>query len=382
MTWNQYIEEGTTAVRRGDHAAAEKSLKAALAFAKEKFSRSDSRLALTLSLLGHVYFKIGDFGRSEKLLEQSLKLHAASDHLNDPCLLMDLFTLAEIKQAGGKNSEACRLYDETLERLQCQNPQQAEIIQQATSLFRKMADEIRPATTASEPAAQPESEPTSAPVPAEAPREKGALPLPKMQLREAGSAGEIWQQQFQTGLASMKMDDAECDELITAYLNFESAFRLANGMFAKDDMRLIATAKGLADASTKLRLFDQAEALYHDAIARTRANTANAAAAGNSIRLALGLMYVEANNFKQARTIFDEESIEGLPREAQHLRKRLEDASRVLRRQNIAWPKQKSRRAWATSRKRPKWLTMRFRSSSKHSRLPTSRTPAFCAIAH
>jgi tetratricopeptide (TPR) repeat protein len=278
-----------------------------------------------LSLLGHVYFKRGDFGKAEKLLQQSLRMHSEADLLNDPCLLMDLFCLAAIKQAGGDEREARRLYEETAMKIRDGKPFERAVVAQAVDEFLRMADSIPPATSAATAGGAPPEPHASAPTASE------PLPLPAMEMREAGNAGDIWQQQFQTGLARMKVEDAEYDELVTAYLNFESAYRLAIGMFADDDMRLIATIKGLADASTKLRLFDQAEALYRQAISQAKANKANAAAAGNSIRLALGFMYIEAGTFRLAKSIFDEESTDNLPNEAEPLRKRVQDALHVLK---------------------------------------------------
>lgn len=337
MSWKQYIQDGTTAVWQGDFASAEKLLKLALQFAKEHFSQRDSRTALTLSLLGHVYFRTGDYARAEKLLEPALKMHTDSKFLNDPCVLMDLYCLAQIKSAAGKNDEACRLLDDTMDKLQSAHAFQPQIVAYGIGGLMQLASEIRNATTSSAPAPEPKPTPASAPEPEPAPAPPAApaapepLPLPQMELKQTANPGDIWQQQFQTGLASMKTDDAEYDELITAYLNFESAYRLATDLFPADDMRLIATIKGLADASTKLRLFDQAENLYRQAIGQAKSSKANAAAAGNSIRLALGFMYVEAGRFSFAKSIFDEENIDDLPREAEPLRKRVEHAVEILR---------------------------------------------------
>lgn len=321
MSWKQYIQDGTAAVWQGDFASAEKVLKLALQYAKEHFSQRDSRTALTLSLLGHAYFRTGDYARAEKLLEPALKMHTDSKFLNDPCVLMDLYCLAQIKSAGGKNDEACRLLDDTMDKLQSAHAYQPQIVAYGIGGLMQLASDIRNATARSAPA----------PEPAPAPAEPEPLPLPQMELKQTANPGDIWQQQFQTGLASMKTDDAEYDELITAYLNFESAYRLATDLFPADDMRLIATIKGLADASTKLRLFDQAENLYRQAIGQAKSSKANAAAAGNSIRLALGFMYVEAGRFSFAKSIFDEENIDDLPREAEPLRKRVEHAVEILR---------------------------------------------------
>lgn len=331
MSWNQYIQDGTAAVRRGEDTIAEKALKKALHYAKEHFSRTDSRLALTLSLLGHVYFRRGDFGKAEKLLQQSLRLHSEAELLNDPCLLMDLFCLAAIKKAGGVPAEARRLYEETATKIRDGKPFEGSVVAQAVDEFMRMADSL-PEPAASAPATTRGGVNKAAPAgpPPEA-TAREPLPLPAMELREDGNAGDIWQKQFQTGLARMKVDDAEYDELVTAYLNFESAYRLAIGMFADDDMRLIATIKGLADASTKLRLFDQAESLYRQAIRQAKTNRANAAAAGNSIRLALGFMYIEAGMFRLAKSIFDEEGTDNLPVEAEPLRKRVQEALAVLK---------------------------------------------------
>jgi tetratricopeptide (TPR) repeat protein len=340
MSWKQYLECGAKAVWQGEFTSAEKSLKQALQFAKEHFARSDSRFPLTLSFMGHLYFRTGDFDRAEKLLAQSLKLHSEAKYLNDPCMLMDLFCLAQIKSHQGNFADACRLLDDTMDRIQTARPFQPEIISFGIGSFLQLASDFRTATAGSSmiTTAAPAHEPEPALAPAAAEPTKPAkpsgpepLPLPQMEMKESASAGDIWQQQFQTGLASMKTDDAEFDEVITAYLNFESAYRLAVGMFAPDDMRLIATIKGLADASSKLHLYDQAEGLYRQAITQAKSNIANAAAAGNSIRLALGFMYVEAGMFKSAKAIFDEENTIDLPREAEPLRKRLADAQQILK---------------------------------------------------
>lgn len=310
VSWNQHIEDGTVAVKRADYMAAEKSLLAALQLAKAN-GKSDSRLALTLSLLGHVYFHMGDFPKAEKLLEQSLRLHSESTSVNDPCWFMDLFSLAEIKQAVGKDAEACKLYDDTLAKLQKAQLKETSKAKQAADVFKEL------------------SERASMRVSKE--HRKPALPPPALEKRtgENGKLDDVWQQQFQTGVQSMKTEEPECDELITAYLNLESAYRLSVSLFPQDDMRVIATIKALADASTKLQIFDQAERLYRRAIENSK-NNPNFVAAAGSLNLALALMHIEAGQFAQAQVIFSEHNFDNLPAEAEPLKKRISEAKKLI----------------------------------------------------
>lgn len=271
MSWNQFIDEGIRALKRSDSARAEKSLKAALHYAKEHYSRTDPRLSLTLSFLGHLYFSIGDFDRAEKLLEQSVRLHDESDEATDVCLSMDKFALTEIKGHVANRAPA-------------------------------------------------------------------PLPLPTMSQvpSETDTMDGVWQQQFQTGLASMKTDEPESEELVTAYLNLESAYRLASSMFSAGDMRLIATIKALADASMKLKMFEEAESLYRRVIEQTRGTDANSVSAGQSLKLALALLYVESGNFNKAKEIFAEDDFSSLPQEAAPLKKRIEHARSLIKVYNQA----------------------------------------------
>src|SRR6185437_5581139 len=117
MSWDEHISHGISAVQLSDYATAEQAFKHALHIAKHDFNRSDERLALTLSLLGHTYFRNEDFRRAELLLEQSLRLHVQAEELNDPCVLMDTFSLGEIKASTGQRLEACRLYNKIISRL-------------------------------------------------------------------------------------------------------------------------------------------------------------------------------------------------------------------------------------------------------------------------
>lgn len=362
MSWNQLIDEGTRAVGRTDYAAAEKSLKLALQFAKENFERTDGRLALTLTMLGHVYFHSGDFMRAERLLEQSLRLHSEDSNLNDPCVLMDLFSLAEIKQSTGKRAEACRLYNETLQKIEPANPHDCKKIQEAAKTFRALAKKVEsslsererecaisPLTSLATPSdALPVLQLERLHLEMEAANatngggdDSGPAPLPLPSLtrepsNNAGTLDEVWQQQFQTGLASMRLDEPECDELVTAYLNLESAYRLATSMFIPQDMRFIATVKALADACTKLRMFDDAEMLYRQAMEQSNNSKENAVAAANSLKLALGLMYVEAGQFKHAQSMLDQDELAALPPEASALKKRVEEALALLKVYNQA----------------------------------------------
>src|SRR5262249_28235627 len=112
MAWDDYIREGLAAVERRDYPAAEQWLKRTLQYCKEHFSQKDERFAMPLSLRGHVYFRMLDFDRAERLLEQSLRLHVAAEPPIDVCLIMDLHVLGQIKLAAGKTAEARKLYVE------------------------------------------------------------------------------------------------------------------------------------------------------------------------------------------------------------------------------------------------------------------------------
>jgi tetratricopeptide (TPR) repeat protein len=312
MSWTGKIQQSSKEAWRGAFVATERSLKEALQYAKENFPRTDSRLAITLSLLGHTFFVKNDFERAEQLLEQARRLHRTEDASVNPCLTMDLFCLIELKCAFGKYSEAAQLCDEIRKHVSTLQTPVAATSREVATILSTLADTI----SSAESAALDEM--------------VESLPLPTYEEAEGGSFDEVWQHQFQTGLASMRTDEAETDELITAYLNLESAYRLASSMFKPNDMRSIATVKALADACTRLRMFTEAEALYRQAIASVRTTNVSADAAGNSIKLALALLYIESGQFGQAHAIFSEEDFSGLPPEAEPLRKRIDEANQLL----------------------------------------------------
>jgi hypothetical protein len=342
MSWDEYISDGISAVKNSDHAGAEQAFKQALKFAKHNFARHDSRLALPLSLIGHMYFHNQDFQRAEMLLEQSLRLHSESDTLNETCVLMDLFSLGEIKVARGKRVEACRLYQQTLERLQAAAEyDEAEVLRQGTQQFEELFQKnlallsyterlelmqpelihsILAAANASE--LEPEEEePPSPDEPAasaeqisEDDTEYGDTPpvssitMSEDELSTTGSRSirEVWKNQLHTGLSALLSADDEQESYVTAYLNIESALRLAQQMFAPGDKRLTSTIKALADASAKLRMFELAESLYREAIALAKRSLDGDELAVAALRLSLALFYAEFDQLRQAKKMLDE----------------------------------------------------------------------------
>lgn len=326
MSWDKYICDGISAVSSADYAKAESALKKALHYAKENYPREDGRLAVTLSLLGHMYFQNQDFVRAEMLLEQSLRLHNqdSTGNFNEPCVLMDLFSLGEIKKATGKRAEAVKLYDQTLRRMRDSGQHSRAVVQQATERFEQLLKNTKAQLNPAELEVLESQPPPVYPPPSvETPTPVDCMPVvwppqPQQTAAEAQQAQEqatarmqeVWQQQLQTGLTALSHEDDERETIVTGYLNCESAYRLSQALFSAADLRHIATTKGLADASAKLRLFEQAEALYKQAYdAMKKTGDASAVASSHAVHVALGLLYVDWSRFTDAKEILASEEI-------------------------------------------------------------------------
>lgn len=343
MSWDEYIEESIGAVRNGDFLGTEDSLKLALQYAKQNYPRGDNRLALVLSLLAHTYFFNCDFGRATLLFEQSLKLHIESRLPNNPCLVMDLFCLGEIKKSRGKHVEACRLFTDVLDQLKATKTKTGEMVK-AMEWFQAMLAEQRGKLTEGERRAldQPlmaamqtaietalsitgggtrQIEDAAASVgehgsagpnhsesvmvldePEQAPQAPSVAPSPE-------ALAQVWEMQLTNGLNGLQADDDERETLVSGYLNLESALRLARGIFGRKDERFIGTVKAIADASAKLRMFNQAEALYREAIVMAKSNDTGAEPTVSTLRLNLALLYCDFDLFKASKAILDEEGL-------------------------------------------------------------------------
>jgi tetratricopeptide (TPR) repeat protein len=327
MSWNQHITDGISAVRAFDYASAEQSFKQALQYAKTHFSRVDERLSLTLSLLGHTYFRTEDFKRAELLLEQSLRLQVESESFIEPCLLMDMFSLGEIKRCTGKRLEACRLYDQTINRLRdngtgtlAARQARGHFAQRLETFVSELSDEERGLIgQVDEP--QETKEQTPEEVEENAARDDTAYGAALHSVDnvephtetvdaqpESGSSTdsamfELWHQQLNNGLSGLHDVDEEEESWVSAYLHLESALRLAHKLFPSSDERLIRTLKALADASAKLHLWEQAEALYREAIACAKRADDNTSV--DALRLHLALFYVDFDQLHQAKRILE-----------------------------------------------------------------------------
>lgn len=331
MSWDRYISEGIASVQRSDHAAAEASFKQALRFAKQNFKRTDNRLALTLSLLGHMYFHNVDFRQAELLLEQSLRLHSESETLNEPCVLMDVFSLGEIKLALGKRVDACRLYEKTIARLKAaEDGEQSDVLLQAARQLQQLLDRNMALLSYTErlELVQPEliqsilnaaaEQTQDAQTASGGAEENEALGPETRSLTDAEklsedalsmtgtrSISEVWSMQLNTGLSALSKEDDERESWVAAYLNLESALRLARRMFDAGDARLTQSLKALADASSKLMMYEQAEFLYRDAIAASKQESGSVATKVEALRLSLAVFYAESDRFAQAKKILD-----------------------------------------------------------------------------
>lgn len=338
MAWHEHIRNGISAAQQSDMAGAEKSLKLALHEAKEKFGRTDSRLALTLSLLGHTYFHCLDFPRAERLLEQSVRLHSQSPDFNDACFLMDSFSLGTIKIAHGQRLEACRLYGEVLARLTRDGDCKQEVVQRAVEQFQSLLNEHVPqlndderrilmgkpdeeehAPSAAEPDTEYDttSEPAPLPPPTLAPAD---APLPGIvsaaaqatndpSISGSYSAADIWEHQLNKGLSGLKVEEDEKETLVAAYLNLESALRLARKLFQPGEPQLISTINALAESAAKLRMQEVSEALFREAIMMARQHARPDQVDVSTLRIGLALLYADFERFKQVRKIFEEENV-------------------------------------------------------------------------
>ena len=340
MSWDKYIEESIGAVRKGDYLATEDSLKLALQYAKQNYPRGDGRLAFVLSLLGHTYFVNTDFGRATLLLEQSLKLHIESRLPDNPCLIMDLFCLGEIKKSRGKRVDACRLFTDVLDQLKETRTKSGDMVR-AIDRFHDMLVEQRsqlseverraldqPLLAAMQTAIETALSITGGAIELEpigsseetngsadgvdsehhsAAREAEAAPMAPAVAPSPAALAEVWQMQLKNGLNSMQAEDDERETLVSGYLNLESALRLARGIFERSDERFIGTVKAIADASAKLRMFNQAEALYREAVAMAKSNSTGAEPTVSTLRLNLALLYCDFDLFKASKGILDEE---------------------------------------------------------------------------
>jgi hypothetical protein len=354
MSWDEYISQGISAIQRSDRAAAELAFKRALKHAKQNFKRTDSRLALTLSLLGHMYFHNVDFRQAELLLEQSLRLHSEADTLNEQCVLMDVFSLGEIKLALGKRVEACRLYESMIARLSQTEPaDDSGVLAQAVQEFQhllahnkallsyterlelvqpELIQSILEAAEASSETEQRHDDAAddehSAPEQPESVRERE----PENAVTTSGThtISEVWKLQLTKGLTALKQDDDEKESWVAAYLNLESALRLARRMFAPGDPRLRQTLTALANASARLMMFEQAETLHREAIACAKQGQQDSASQVDMLRLGLGVFYAEFDHFAQAKKIFDQAKVPddlGATEEGKELQQRIEKAT-------------------------------------------------------
>src|SRR5581483_9363591 len=116
------------AAERVDYHSCEVLLRDALKEASETFSRDDSRLALSCSLLGQFYFRMKAFNKAESLLDQAWKVEVKARRLNEPCLLMDAFVLAEIKKSKGEVQQACQIYLETINSVKSSIPLEPQVV--------------------------------------------------------------------------------------------------------------------------------------------------------------------------------------------------------------------------------------------------------------
>jgi tetratricopeptide (TPR) repeat protein len=323
MSWNKHITDGISAVRAFDYASAEQSFKQALQYAKTHFSRVDERLALTLSLLGHTYFRTQDFKRAELLLEQSLRLQVTSENIIEPCLLMDMSALGEIKSCLGKRLEACHLYEQTIERLR-DNTNGTLAVRQARGHFsqqletfvselsdaeRRQYQQVDEAEETVEEAEENAAADDTAygaalhSVDNVEPHTETLDAQPETGSSTDGAMFDLWHQQLNNGLSGLHDVDEEEESWVSAYLNLESALRLAHKLFPSSDERLIRTLKALADASAKLHLWEQAEALYREAIACAKRADDNISV--DALRLHLALFYVDFDQLHQAKRILE-----------------------------------------------------------------------------
>jgi tetratricopeptide (TPR) repeat protein len=338
MSWDQHILDATTTVQKSDYAATEQSLKLALQLAKENFDRSDSRLALTLSFLGHVYFACGEFDRAEMLLEQSLRLAQQQRFLNYRCVHvhvhMDMFCLAHIKAGSRKHLELCRLLESALAVLEASGGAGAGSgaeavddrsahdfainhfgtqLQQCSAL---LSDEERrqleleasmDADDSADDNSEEDTETAGTAYSAEsvAPDEEAlaATRIDKIEI-DSGQMSRLWEQLLQKGLGGLSAEEEERESWVTGYLNIESALRLANQLFQPGDERLTSSIKALADASAKLKMFEQAEALYRESIACAK-RAPDCDLNVTALRLTLGLFYADFDQLRQAKKILE-----------------------------------------------------------------------------
>jgi tetratricopeptide (TPR) repeat protein len=180
MSWNQHIKNAILAAERVDYHSCEVLLRDALKEASETFSRDDSRLALSCSLLGQFYFRLRAFSKAESLLEQAWKSELKARKINEPCLLMDAFVLAEIKKSKGQTQQACQIYLDTINCLKSSIPSEPDVVRNATKILDKFLASHRAIVTktgeikkpSGEIAQKPATQTEAAPPPASQPVKK------------------------------------------------------------------------------------------------------------------------------------------------------------------------------------------------------------------
>ncbi len=334
MLWDNYVRKATAAVGKSDYAEADQLLKQALQYARENFSADDGRLGLTLSLLGQLYFKSKDFAQAETLLEGSLKLQADCGKLDYLCALMDLFSLCQIKGAKGELEQALDLYDQTLNKIKADRASDNELMRQAGEHFEKLfamsrrsltsaprsataSKGLSALTAGSQAAPVSHAEHAQFVTTAQGSGARAALTNSAYQstfqaepavVAQSEPSGfyDLWTRQFRTGLASLADADAEEETVISAYLNLESALRLARNVFASGDLRLAQTMAHLAEASDRLGLYDQAEMLLRLAISFVKPATVSAVSDVLTIKLQFLSFCIKHDRYYAAESLLSE----------------------------------------------------------------------------
>jgi tetratricopeptide (TPR) repeat protein len=309
MSWEAYIKDGIKSVRRGQFDAAELSLMKALSLAKENFERSDDRIAMTLSLLGQVYFNKKDFGMAEKLLEQSVRLHAQQESFADPSMFMDLFCLCEIKKFNGAFQQALSLYDQMLPVLKDKKVLDDRLkTEEAVSRLEELLAQCKELAP---PLPEVSNEEIIEAVLAGVLEDEAPTQL-------VGQDGEgsnaltmfnLWQSQTNSGKEQLQCDEDEDEHYVSAYLNFESAWRLARDLFKPEDFRLWSTLSLLAESACRLHMDALSERLYRQAIEGAHMCPSASPADVSTLNLKLAELYSQMDNYRAAESLIEQSEI-------------------------------------------------------------------------
>lgn len=104
-SWKSYYDAGFKAHEEGRYVEAERLFLAALREA-EGFGAEDSRLAMSLNLLGVVYDKLGSYAKAEPLYKRAIAIWEKAGGPEDPGLATSLNNLAELYRQQRKYTEA------------------------------------------------------------------------------------------------------------------------------------------------------------------------------------------------------------------------------------------------------------------------------------